>query len=339
MVTRHGKSLGTRRAIPVAIISVTLVLSCSFFAANPFPEYIAGMERKIDIGDRIASVLGSATSARYEIDDVVVGGNDKILVLVAPSVAEPTADSPTPKLLVFSRTLDYLGTVTPQAPLGYVSRPFALDANNKILAGVTVFDPTTFAVSLTLPTTGLSGFAFATPLTNTYILSEPAGQNSSFSLTLRAYDNLWTAPTDYTANVVSTSIPNDPGYKLEGARFVFPDTITATLRKVTDDQLYTVNASLAGIIAATAPALLEGATPTRIDGKDAYVYYTDNDIIIRRASGVFERYSPDGARLTSSITVESGSDVGIVYGFSRDGAYLYRLNPVSGSFSLIRTWW
>lgn len=325
----------------VLILSAALLAGCSLFAAHPFPDYIAGIEKRVNISERIAAALKTAVSARYEIGNIATPAGDRVLLLIDPAVAEPNPDSPTPLLLIFNRTLDYLGSVVPQGPLGYFGRPFALAADGNVLSGDTVFDPATDTVVLTLSPTGLTGFGFSvtsgTPAT--YILSLPPGETASTQLVLSSYDNIWSAPVNYNVDILPAGTTGGSTYVLEGARLESDnDTVTITMRDAATDVLTVVHASLAAVIAGTAPALISaGSGAATMDGSDSKVYYTANDIVLRRTTGSFERYTSDGTSMTAKIT--SDRRTGIVYGFSPDGAYLYRLDPATGSFALIRTWW
>lgn len=328
-----------RRAIPLALAALLVASSCSLLTANPFPAYIAGIEKKTNIRDAIAGVLGNATSARYEISDITTPFGERVMILVSPLESQSATFSPVPKLLVFDASIDPVGAVTPQSPLGYVSRPFVLAADGNMLSGVTVFDPTTLTVVQTLNPNGLTGFGFSIGGTNTYVLSAPAGTVGTFTLNLTRYDNIWSAPTAYELQIVSAANVSGTGYSLEGSRLESDgDTITATVRNVDSDTLSVAKTSLSSIVGATAPPLLEGAlAPATIDGAHAAVYYTNEGIVIRRSTGTLEHYTADGSRLTASIGCESVD--GFIFGFSPDGGHMFRLDPVSGSFSLIRSWW
>lgn len=316
-----------------------LLASCSFFGAHPFPDYLGGLEKRIDISERIQGVLKTAVSARYEIGTVATPNGDRVLVLVDPAVSEPVAGSPTPALLVFDRSLEYIGSVAPESPLGYVGRPYAFAADGNILSGDTVFDPASGSLTLTLSPTGLAGFAFSATVgsaSSTCIVSLPAGSDASSTLTVEIYNDMWSAPAEHLLPIVDGS--STSSYLLEGARIEADgDTITLVVRDTADDTLSVVQASLASVAADTAPPLLSAAPLAVLDGRSASVYVTRNDIILRRSTGTFERYTADGATMSASVTSDRRD--GLVYAFSPDGAYLYRLDPATGSFLLIRSWW
>lgn len=347
-ITSRARASMLAAILPAAF---ALFTSCSIIEAHPFPDYLSGIEKEIDISDRIQTVLKSAVSARYEIGNVTTSSGDRVLVLVDPVVSEPTEGSPTPALLIFDRTLGYLATVVPQSPLGYVGRPYAVTADGNILSGDTVFDPTTgelkdFDPSPTvfvgfLNPTGLAGYGFPASIggaPHTVVVSLPAGQSSAATLTVEIYDDIWSAPNDYVLNIVSNPSTSQQSYLLNGARLESDgDTLTLLVRDKATNAISVVRTSLAAVTSSSAPALLDTAPVASIDGTAATAYVTDGDIVLHRTAGSFERYSADGKSMSSSVT--SDRRTGVVYGFSPDGAYLYRLDPATGSFLLIRSWW
>ncbi len=320
-------------------LAIALLSACTLIGAHPFPDYLGGIEARIDISARISEVLQTAVAARYEIASVSTPSGERVLLLIDPAVAEPTADSPTPRLLIFDRLLSYLGTVVPESPLGYVGRPFLYAADGSLLSGDTVFDRESGSVVLTLSPTGLTGFGFSTTGTapTTYVLSLPAGESASNRLVLNSYNDIWSVPTDYSVEIADPTAAPETGYTLSGARLEADgETVTIVVRDTATDSLLFATSSLSAIVGGTAAPLVVDGLP-EIDGTDATVYLTRTDVIVRRSKGIFEHYTPDGRSLTSSRT--SDRRTGIVYGFSSDGGYLYRLDPATGMFARIRTWW
>lgn len=341
MVAAGASRIGQSALFVALSTALALLSSCSIFGAHPFPDYLSGIEKEVNISARINAILKTAVSARYEIGNVSTSAGERVLVLVDPMVSEPTEGSPTPQLLIFDRALQYLGSVVPESPLGYVGRPYAAAADGNILSGDTVFDPSTGNLTQTLSPTGLAGYGFAasvggTPLT--VVLSLPAGESSSATLAVKTYDDLWTAPTDYTLNIAPDPSTAQTSYVLSGVRLESDgDTVTILVHDSATDVISVVRTSLAAITSGTAPALLSADPVASIDGKAAATYVTRSDVVLRRTTGSFERYSADGTMMTSKVTADRRS--GVVYGFSPDGAYLYRLDPATGAFLLIRSWW
>ena len=71
--------------------------------------------------------------------------------------------------------------------------------------------------------------------------------------------------------------------------------------------------------------------------KDAGSYtYTNQNIIVHRTTGILERYDLSG-KLADSIHTERRS--GILYAFSVNGEYMYRLDPEVVSLQVMKTWW
>ena len=370
------KVWGLRMRLSLVILaSVVLTFGCELFEASPFPEYLSKIITEHRYSERIGDLFpqpaeGQARAPRrYQLFPLTYGTEQRLYFLISPGIDTTNLAGSRAILLYLNGDGEFQEAL--EVPTGdeYTLRsnfglPFLLSRSghtpDHILAGRITIDPDTHDIVAPLihPLGGGYGIALNEPggtRNGTYLLAgKDAVANGYFALEIIAFGDMATwsplpPTTPKTINIVPESAHVDVstaplGHRLSGiiqnatgADFLIEHLATKKLSiwalTNTDIIDYQQNGSSTSLME-------QNSTSTRAEidlTNSDFFTYTDEFILVHRSTGSFDRYSIETADLIDSIRTERR--VGILYSFSRDGRYMYRLDPEILSLQVIATWW
>lgn len=248
------------RLLPVviALAAALLPISCEFFAATPFPEFLSYTDASVDLTGLVSSIVGEATSARYDLAVVSRPGLEPrvILLVEPPSFNEETDFLYEGAIVVLDAELNVIGEMQPLTAFDYFGRPFAYAHDGNILISYMVITPQAdgFAFDSPLETAkGIEGYAVAND-TETYLFAQPSGDYAAFDLRYIAYRDsggawgeiLSEATNSLTLNIISDdAVPSSDASNFDQLGF---QLIGLSYNQGTDEVTFLLSVPSEGVI-------------------------------------------------------------------------------------------